>query len=367
MDYGLYIHIPYCKSRCRYCDFYTAGASGEVPQRYIQAVIDSFACFAPKDSKGQTAAPATVYFGGGTPGLLSPVQAAQLLEAFAPLPGAEITLETNPETTTPEKLAGWREAGINRLSMGVQTASDESLRRLGRLHTADGAAQALRQAKQAGFSNISGDIMLALPQYTTQEFDQTLALLAEGGASHISAYLLKIEPGTPFGKNPPPGLPNGDEAAEFYEYAAGRLQNRGFARYEISNFAKPGFEGRHNMIYWDCGDYLGIGPAAHSCMDGKRFYFAADTHAFMDGSLPPTPDGECTAEDYVMLQLRLEKGLDTGLLLQRFGRRLSPAQEQKMQQFCAAGLAAPRPQGSGWVLTTKGLLVQNALLASLLE
>ncbi|MDL2325276.1 coproporphyrinogen III oxidase family protein, partial [Ruminococcaceae bacterium OttesenSCG-928-A16] len=217
MAYGLYVHIPYCKSRCRYCDFYTAGAGSGVPQNYLDALVKSYQQLAPKSTDGKPLPPATIYFGGGTPGLLTPAQVAHLLATFAPAPGAEVTLETNPETTNMEKLKGWLSAGVNRLSVGVQTANNASLKRLGRLHTAQGAATALQLAKQAGFTNISGDIMLALPGYTKAEFDETLALLAQGGASHISAYLLKIEAGTAFGKNPPAGLPTPDEAADFYE------------------------------------------------------------------------------------------------------------------------------------------------------
>lgn len=367
MGYGLYIHIPYCKSRCRYCDFYTAGANGTVPQSYVQALLQAFAQFAPTDDNGRPLPPETVYFGGGTPGLLTPAQIRQLLAAFCPLPGAEVTLETNPETTTPEKLEGWLAAGVNRLSVGVQTANDASLKRLGRLHTAASAAAALAAAGKAGFRNISGDIMLALPGYSNAEFEDTLELLTKGGVTHISAYLLKIEPGTAFGKNLPPGLPSADEAADFYEYAAGRLAQAGFPRYEISNFARPGFEGRHNLLYWNCRDYLGLGPAAHSCMGGKRFYFTADTAAFIQGTVAPVPDGVCTGEDYIMLQLRLAQGLNPAELERRFGHKFTPAQRRKMEYFCAAGLAEKKNDGLGWKLTTAGLLVQNALLADLLE
>ena len=217
--------------------------------------------------------PDTVYFGGGTPSLLTPAQVERLLAAAAPRSGAEVTLEANPETVTPEQLRGYRAAGINRLSIGVQSARDSQLRTLGRPHTARQAAAAFEMARQAGFANLSGDIMLALPHYSRAEFDETLALIQAGGANHISAYLLKIEPGSAFGRRPPEGLPDADEAAGFYLYAVEQLAAAGYHQYEISSFARPGFEGRHNRIYWDCGDYLGIGPAAHSCLAGKRFYY----------------------------------------------------------------------------------------------
>lgn len=205
--FGIYLHIPYCKAKCRYCDFYSAPGARGVPQSYVDALLRELA--------KNTRRPDTLYFGGGTPALLVPAQAAALIEATNPLPGAEITLEANPDVVTPETLRGFRAAGVTRISFGVQSADDAQLRRLGRTHTAAGAAQALAWAQEAGFPEICGDIMLALPEYTNAEFDRTLALLRDGGCTHISAYLLKVEPGTAFYRNPPAGLPDGDAAADF--------------------------------------------------------------------------------------------------------------------------------------------------------
>ena len=188
--FGIYVHIPYCKAKCRYCDFYSAPGARGVPQSYVDALLRELA--------KNTRRPDTLYFGGGTPALLVPAQAAALIEAADPLPGAEITLEANPDVVTPETLRGFRAAGVTRISFGVQSADDTQLRRLGRTHTAAGAAQALAWAREAGFPEICGDIMLALPEYTNAEFDRTLALLRDGGCTHISAYLLKVEPGTAF-------------------------------------------------------------------------------------------------------------------------------------------------------------------------
>lgn len=201
--FGIYLHIPYCKAKCRYCDFYSAPGARGVPQSYVDALLRELA--------KNTRRPDTLYFGGGTPALLVPAQAAALIEAANPLPGAEITLEANPDVVTPETLRGFRAAGVTRISFGVQSADDAQLRRLGRTHTAAGAAQALAWAREAGFPEICGDIMLALPEYTNAEFDRTLALLRDGGCTHISAYLLKVEPGTAFYRNPAPAghLPPG--------------------------------------------------------------------------------------------------------------------------------------------------------------
>ena len=213
MSLGLYVHIPYCLSKCRYCDFYSLGGSRQVPDAYIDALLSEWHRAKNTFHLGQ---PDTLYFGGGTPSLMSPAQAARLIDAFSPLSGAEITLEANPETVTPESLRAFRKAGVNRLSIGVQTARDDSLKRLGRPHTAQQARTALEAAHAAGFENLSGDIMMALPNYSRDEFDETMKLIAESGAVHISAYLLKIEAGTPFGLHPPAGLPTEDESADFY-------------------------------------------------------------------------------------------------------------------------------------------------------
>ncbi len=357
MPFGIYIHIPYCMSKCRYCDFHSQGASRTVPDEYVQAVLRQIAAFSP-------ARPDTLYFGGGTPSLLSPQQLCQLIDAVDPLSDAEITLEANPETVDLAKLQGFRAAGANRLSVGIQTASEQSLRRLGRVHTVQQSRQVLQFAHQAGFSNISGDIMLALGGYTTQEFDQTLQLMKEGGVSHISSYLLKIEPNTPFFSNPPTDLPDEDAAAEFYLYSVEQLEQAGYKQYEISNFSLPQKESRHNLLYWNCDDYLGIGPAAHSCMNGIRYAFGRDTSAFIEGSSDWEQTGVCSAEDFVMLQLRLNSGLRFSQLEQRFGASLTKKMPF-LRQCQQHGLAVLSDDGVA--LTPQGMLIQNTILCELLD
>lgn len=360
MPTGLYLHIPYCFSKCRYCDFYSRPGARGVPEAYVQALLRELAQF----TAGAPLRPDTLYLGGGTPSLLTPAQAARLIEAAAPRSGAEITLEANPETVTEETLRGFRAAGVNRLSFGVQSASDAQLRTLGRPHTAAQARAAFAAARRAGFDNLCGDIMLALPHYSRAEFDATLDLIAEGGARHISAYLLKIEPDSAFGRRPPEGLPDADAAADFYLYAVERLEESGYHQYEISNFAQPGFEGRHNSIYWDCGDYLGLGPAAHSCMGGQRFCYPADTEAFIRGIAAPEMDGGCGAEDYLMLQLRLTKGLDLDEYKRLYGRTLNDRQRRFAEQCARTGYAVY--DGHRLALTPLGMLVQNSILVELL-
>ena len=359
--FGLYIHIPYCRSKCRYCDFYSTPCPDGVPEAYIDALCREMDRFSPCGSTPLR--PDTLYFGGGTPSLLTPAQAARLIRAAGPVPGAEITLEANPETVTPERLAAFRRAGVNRLSLGIQTARDDSLARLGRRHTAAQSRRALGMAVQAGFTDISGDLMLALPAYTMAELDETTALLAESGCTHISGYLLKIEPNTVFGKRPPEALPGDDAAADFYLAGVEKLAALGSAQYEISNYARPGFESRHNRIYWDCGDYLGLGAAAHSCMGGKRFATPAGTAAFLAAPAVYEPQGECTAEDYIMLQLRLSRGLSLSALRARYGVSFSSEKLRFLQTLAEHGLAVF--DGSVLRLTPRGMLVQNSILCEL--
>jgi len=354
--FGVYLHIPFCFSRCRYCDFYTAPGAREVPQPYVEALL--------RELRKNTRRPDTVYFGGGTPALMSPRQTAQLLEAADPLPGAEITLEANPDVVDPEKLRGFVAAGVNRISFGVQSADDAQLRRLGRTHTAARAAEALRWAAEAGASELCGDIMLALPEYTKAEFDATLSLLQQNGCTHISAYLLKIEAGTAFARNPPPHLPDPDAAADFYLYAVDRLGEAGYEQYEISNFAKPGHRGRHNLLYWHCREYLGIGPAAHSCIENTRRFWPSDTAAFIAGTLREQQDGGCDATDFLLMQLRLTSGLSLPEYIARGGAPFTARQQAFIRQCAAHGYAAF--DGTTLRLTPAGMVVQNAILEELL-
>ena len=276
---------------------------------------------------------------------------------------ADTARKANPDVVTPETLLGFRQAGVNRISFGVQSADDAQLQRLGRTHTAAGAARALAWAQEAGFPDICGDIMLALPQYTNAEFDRTLALLQNGGCTHISAYLLKVEPGTAFYRNPPAGLPDADAAADFYLYAVRQLEAAGYRQYEISNFARPGHEGRHNLLYWNCEPYRGIGPAAHSCVDNVRRFWPGDVQGFIDSTIHEEIEGDCTAEDYLLMQLRLTRGLD----LEEYARRgghFTAAQQAFMRQCVTHGYAVW--EGSSFRLTPAGMVVQNAILTELI-
>lgn len=352
---SIYIHIPYCLSKCAYCDFYSMPCKN-VPQNYVNAIKQAIINAGLSDVE-------SVYFGGGTPSLLSFEQAQQILSVCNIVPNAEITLEANPETVTLEKMRGFKSIGINRISLGVQTAFDTSLQAIGRVHNAFTAQNALKAINEAGFKNISGDIMLSLPNYSKEEFDATLQLLTDGEVTHISCYMLKIEKNTAFGRCTPKGLQNEDEQAEMYLYAADKLEKCGYYQYEISNFAKKGYESRHNLVYWNCKDYLGVGAAAHSCIGNKRFYYEAAADKFINGA-QPVPDGSCTAEDFIMLQLRLNKGLDLNELKSQWRYELSHQQIAFLKQCQRAGYAAIC--GNSIALTKQGMLLQNSILARLI-
>jgi oxygen-independent coproporphyrinogen-3 oxidase len=359
--FGLYIHIPYCRSKCRYCDFYSTPCPDGVPEAYIDALCREMDRFSPCGSTPLR--PDTLYFGGGTPSLLTPAQAARLIRAAGPAPGAEITLEANPETVTPERLAAFRRAGVNRLSLGIQTARDDSLARLGRRHTAAQSRRALGMAVQAGFTDISGDLMLALPAYTMAELDETIALLAESGCTHISGYLLKIEPNTVFGKCPPEALPGDDAAADFYLAAVEKLAALGYAQYEISNFARPALKAATTGSIGTCGDYLGLWPhGAQSAWAASAFATPAGTAAFLAAPAVYEPQGECTAEDYINAPApSFPAGFPLSALRARVRRILLLRKAPVPANACGAWAGCfrrqrPAPDGP------RGMLVQNSIL-----
>lgn len=353
---GLYLHVPFCLSKCRYCDFYSIDRHQKVPNEYVQSLLREY-------SRLQGRSPNTIYFGGGTPSLMTAAQVSLLIDRAAPISDAEITLEANPETVTLESLKDFYSAGVNRISFGVQSARDAQLARLGRSHNSLQSIHALEWARIAGFTNINGDIMMALPYYTHAEFDDTLSLLEENCVTHISAYLLKIEAGTPFGRCIPEGLPSEEQCAEFYLSAVDKLKRKGYQQYEISNFAIPGFQSKHNLLYWDCQDYLGLGPGAHSCIQNKRFHWPRNITEYICGC-SPVFDGICNEEDYIIMRLRLCDGLHLDDWHRRYGGSLSERQNKLIAQCQAAGYV--HYDGANISLSPTGMIIQNSILAELI-
>lgn len=365
---SLYLHIPFCAQRCGYCNFFSTTRL-DLGEEYIAALCRAIDT-APLDGREAV----TVYFGGGTPSLLG-VRLLTVLEAVRrrlPIaPNGEITLEANPATIDLDTLRALREGGFNRISFGLQADDDDSLRSLGRLHSAVQGREAVALARQAGFENISVDLMLATPG---QDIPRAIALCkaaVELEVPHISAYLLKVEADTPFGQNHMERLcADSDGAADIYLAACTLLENSGYHHYEISNFARPGFESRHNTVYWQLGDYLGIGPSAHSLMDGRRFYCKSDLESFItspDVWADRVEDGEGGGvEEYIMLSLRLAEGMSYNLLRDRYNVDIF-ALECRALLPIRHGLAVTRQGGSYLALTRQGFLVSNSIIGYLLE
>lgn len=345
---GLYIHVPFCRKKCPYCDFYSLPFDESAAAEYTGAVIRNLRHYGGEYD--------TVYFGGGTPILLAE-HIGKILREVNYFPSAEITLECNPCEMNSETLSLLKQAGVNRISVGVQSLNDRELAALGRRHTAEQAAQAIETAYRVGFHNISADLMLAVPGQTAESLRETIEALAALPLTHISAYLLKIEPNTVFGKKPPI-LPDEDGQAELYLAAVERLQKHGFSQYEISNFAKSGCESRHNLKYWHCEEYLGIGPAAHSYYNGKRFAVPGNLADFLENDLQReivTEENPDKYEEEIMLGLRLCEGIPERLW-KPFEKRLTliPPEYYTIENGRLS-------------LTPEGFLVSNEIIATLLE
>lgn len=360
---GLYVHVPFCAVKCPYCDFYSGPYRREQADAYAARVAENIAAY-PADLPVDT-----VYFGGGTPSMLPPPLLGQMLDAarrrFSLAPDTEVTLEVNPLTASPAALDAWKQIGINRLSFGIQSAVDEELRRLGRRHTWAQAGAAVERAAAMGFSNLSCDLMLGTPGQTGEHLARSLKAYAGLPIAHISAYLLSIEPGTAFDTEAVrSAVPDGDGAAALYLQMAEGLEQQGFFQYEISNFARPGFESRHNLKYWRCVDYIGIGPAAHSCFGGRRYGVPPDLGAFLHAPRQQeivTEDAPYTPEERVMLGLRLAEGIRRQSYPADYWaqllRRGAPLQK--------AGLLQADPERIR--LTRQGFLVSNSVICALTE
>lgn len=363
---GIYIHIPFCVSKCGYCDFYSFGGSAAQYEEYTSALLKSIHFFEERFSREAD----TLYFGGGTPSLLGGERIARIIEAVDksfPLSGdAEITLEANPADDLRETLRLAAAAGVNRLSLGVQSADAAELRILGRRHTNADVIRTVADARAVGIDNISLDLMLAIPNQSKESLAATLDFMYSLAPSHISSYLLKLEEGTPFHKNAASlSLPDEDKAAELYLSAVENLAAHGYGQYEISNFAKDGAYSHHNMKYWTLCEYLGIGAAAHSFMDGKRFYFGRDAAGFINGA-PPTEDGPGGgAEEYVMLRLRLCEGLDESELASRFGILPGDRYFSLCERLAASGHL--KRNGARISMTPKGFLLNSYITGGILD
>ena len=335
MRSGIYIHFPFCIKKCLYCDFNSAATSTVTPEAYVTLLLSEMKLRS--ETLPEPASTATLYFGGGTPSLMSPQLVGTLIDTarsrFGLQRDAEVTLEANPGTLTPEKLAGYRAAGVNRLSLGIQSFEDRLLARLGRVHTAREAVAAFEAARKAGFDNISIDLMHSLPEQSLSQWREALSRGIELCAEHVSAYALSVESGTPFARLHAAGelpLPVEEDAALMFEATSELLGQAGYLHYEISNFAKPGRASRHNSAYWSRESYLGFGAGAHSFLNldglGRRWKNAAELtsygEAIKKGAIPEEEAEILTLEEAIsehfFLGLRMLDGLDLAALESRY-------------------------------------------------
>ncbi len=357
---GLYIHVPFCVKKCIYCDFYSIPLSQKddinIKEKYIAAVIKNIRRYAQKYD--------TVYFGGGTPSLLSASEIYSVLNSADISSYAEISLECNPETISKNKLEDYLNAGINRISFGVQTLDNNELKMLGRIHDSDTAINAINTAYNVGFENISADLMLGLPYQTASTVTSNANTLASLPITHISAYMLKVEDKTPLAYNSKLcSAIDDDLSADYYEIVAESLEKKGLKRYEISNFAKSGFECKHNLKYWLCDDYIGIGPSAHSCYNNKRYAVLKDIGKFIASDVQNeyiTDENPCTDEEKLMLKMRTSVGICKSDFAQKYDSII-----KKASPLIKAGFI--ENIGDRLALTTKGCLVSNEVIVRLCE
>jgi len=366
---GLYVHIPFCASICNYCNFNRGLFDRELKDRYLTALHTEIA------AAGDGTTADTIFFGGGTPSMLEPDEIGSIVETlrrhFALTPDAEVTLEANPETATPARLGRFREAGVNRVSFGVQSFRDTDLARLGRVHTASRAEEAFQMARQSGFSNVSLDLMMWLPQQSVAEWLQSVDSLIRIGPDHASLYLLEIYPNAPLREAMARGqwsqAPD-DDAADMYLAAMERLEQAGYVQYEISNVARGGLESRHNRKYWTGGSWLGFGCGAHSTRDGVRWKNTSSTEGYISavaGGGPCRGDlhvlsEEERLEEILFLGLRLVDGVnveavkrDFGVdVWRRYGDDLEPFVSQELLVYDSPHLRLTRP----------GMLLANEIM-----
>jgi oxygen-independent coproporphyrinogen-3 oxidase len=368
---GLYLHIPFCSSICNYCNFNRGLFQSDLKDRYVAALEQEVL-----RAGEATPEPAdTVYFGGGTPSLLEPGEIARLIEACrracAVTSDAEITLETNPETSTPSRMEGFRAAGVNRVSFGVQSFRDSELKRLGRLHSAERARAAVDEARHAGLDNISIDLMMWLPQQTTANWADSVEQIVDVRPEHVSLYLLELYPNAPLKDEMARAgwsLAPDEDAAEMYLTSLASLDAAGFRQYEISNVARPGRESRHNLKYWTDGEWLGFGCGAHSTRGGTRWKNVSATVDYIDrivsGTSVVADRRPLTIherlEEALFTGLRLSDGVDTEEVGRRYGIDVWSRYRSALQPFLDDGILVR--ENSRLRLTREGMLVANEVM-----
>lgn len=367
---GVYIHIPFCKSKCPYCDFYSYRCNNEQREKYVDAIVDEITTNRrATEFFKKTFTADTLYLGGGTPSVLTGEQLFKIIDTAKKeyhLPAdAEITVECNPSSDIEGLIPYFKKAGVNRISLGMQSAVKKERQQLGRAADKERILSVISLLKENGITNISLDVMLGIPLQTSDSLKETLEFAVECKVTHISAYILKIEEGTFLHKNQSRYVfPDENEVCNLYYQCCDFLESNGYSHYEISNFALPGFESRHNTKYWELENYLGIGAAAHSYIDGKRFYFPDNSEEFINGGKAIFDDEGGDYEEYIMLRLRLKSGLSLSELSKLYGEKHTKEIIKKAPLLKEQGFV--NFDGETLSLTNKGFLLSNAIIAELI-
>ncbi len=375
-DLGLYIHIPFCIKKCAYCDFLSWSGDKDQKEEYVRDLEQEIRSYKTFAADYQVS---TVYFGGGTPSILETGQIERIMGAlrqtFRIEKKAEITLEMNPGTAQKEKLKAYRQLGINRLSIGIQSVKNENLKLLGRIHTYEDFLESYHMAREAGFDNISGDLISSLPGQTLEEWKEELEILIRTPLEHLSVYQLIIEEGTEFyeryGEHEEL-LPDEETSREIYLWTGEYLENQGFRQYEISNYARAGKESRHNLRYWERKDYLGLGLGAASMIRNMRMSNTRDWEKYRTGCRDPRKIREEVEfleeprqiEEFMFLGLRKTRGVSRKEFRRTFGKDLDLIYEKTLKKYLENGML--QESGDRIFLSEEGILLSNQIFADFL-
>lgn len=362
---GLYLHIPFCSSKCLYCDFFSKADNSNEISVYIQHMLRIIKNYGKKYSNKIFD---TIYIGGGTPSVIGTENLIKIISAAKSnfnMITPEITIEMNPNSALNIDFNLLANIGVNRISLGVQSSNESELKVLGRTHKNSDVVKAVKMIKNSGINNVSLDLMVGISEQDKQSLQQSIDFCISQQPTHISAYILKVEDNTPYKKLAPNlNLPDDDKQAELYEFMRNYLTKNGYEQYEISNFAKKGFESRHNIKYWNCDEYLGLGASAHSMIEGKRFYFPRCNNDFYNNKIIFDGAGG-TAEEYIMLRLRLKDGLYFKEFENIFGFPLPKNCISVAKKYMSIDLTEITNEKIN--LTLKGFLVSNTIIAEMLE
>lgn len=362
---GLYVHIPFCTSKCLYCDFYSKADNFHEINTYVDNLLKLATYYGKKYTNKVFD---TIYIGGGTPSVIGTENLVRIitqLKLCFNIISPEITIEMNPKSALNIDFNKLSKVGVNRISLGVQSANENELKLLGRIHNNNDVIKAVKKIRDGGIDNISLDLMVGISQQTADSLINSINFCLDLHPKHISAYILKVEENTPYKKLAPSlNLPDEDAQADLYSLMQKYLQEQGYNQYEISNFALSGFESRHNLKYWDCDEYLGLGASAHSMMDNIRFYFPRNICDFYNNAVVFDGDGG-TPEEFVMLQLRLKKGLLYKDYENNFNITFPQECIKVAEKYSKHNLTTVTPQGLS--LTTEGFLLSNYLIAEIID